>query len=277
MQGSSAHDPARTMSLQTIVASLPFTVFDLCSSLPPTHPTTPHDHRPRTFFSSRNICRYIKPTGWACGCQLRPGHTTERPFLKRCDPSLSLGERQRCRGPHSLYIEATIPWLCHLCHDQVIQNHLRPLYGLTGSTVSSVLGELDRIDPHRDLLAGADLRVRNQLDANLQRLEANIISTTRKFNECRDETLEAFYGTDVYCHMKLDLVADQGQKYCFIPHNQPAAPSMLTPLEGRDRELPMYELDLVPNPYLVLPTGTCSNDGLPDYSDIYPYNSLDEF
>ena len=225
------------------------------------------------------MCRYIKPTGWACSCQLRPGHSTERAFLKRCDRSLDPGEGQACRGPHTYPVEAKIPWLCHLCHDQVIENHLRPLYGLTGSTVSSVLGELDRVDPHRDILLGADLRVRNQLDANLHRLEANIIATTRKLNECRDETLEAFYGTDVYCHLKLDLIADQGQRFCFLPHNQPVAPSMLTSLERRGKELPMYERDLVPNAYPMLSShvSRTASDGLPDYGDICPYNSLDEF
>lgn len=178
-----------------------------------------------------------------------------------------------------MFVESEILWLCMECHDQVNQNHLRPLYGLTGATVSSVLGELDRVDPHRDLLAGADLRVRNQLDADLQRLEANIVATTRKFNECRDETLEAFFGTDDYCHIGLDRAADQGQRYCFIPHDQPVAASMLTPWERREKELPVYERDLVPNPYPALPTSNNGNadDDLPDYSDVCPYNSLDEF
>ena len=138
-----------------------------------------------------------------------------------------------------------------------------------------MLVELDRIDPYRDILAGADLGVRNQLDAKLHRLEANVIVTCRKFNETRDEVLEAYFGTDLYCHLKLDRVADQGQQYCFLPSNQRPAPSMLTALERRETTLPLYERDLVPDPYPALPQG--SADCPPDYRDLCPYNSLDEF
>ena len=140
------------------------------------------------------------------------------------------------------------------------------------------MAELDRTDIHRDVLQGADLAVRNQLEADLHRLEANIIKTTRKFNECRDEALEAFLGTNLFCHLGWHHVADLGQQYCFIPFKQEPLPCMLTKPELRDRDLPIYEKELVPNSYPVLASGVAVVGArLPDYRDICPHNGLEEY
>ena len=219
------------------------------------------------------MCRWIEITGWACGCQLRPSYHINKSFIKRCPKSINSGTGLVCVQLHTYPTKSKIPALCHQCQDQVVQNQFRALYGLTGSTVDCVKTELDRTDIDRDILVGSDLGIRNQLEANLNRLQANIIVTVRKFNELRDTQLEGFFGIDNFCHFGLDKIADNGQLYAFLPHDQQGQPSMLTEGERQEKDLPIYETELVRNPYILLDRGT--GDAPPDYLDVYPYNNLD--
>ena len=156
-------------------------------------------------------------------------------------------------------------------HDDLIRDHLRPLQGYTGTAVSAVMSMLDKVDPHREVLQGSDMRVRNQLENDLKTLQSNIILTVRKLNETRDEVLEGFFGTDHYCHLGFDKIADSGQTYCFVPSGQIGLPSMITPLEHRDNQLPLYQRRPVDQ------TQAPQEAGLPNYNELYPHNSLEEF
>ena len=174
-----------------------------------------------------------------------------------------------------MYTTASIPTLCPECHDSQVQNKLRPLYGITSSTVSSIMAELDRVDTHRDSLRGADLAVRNQLETGLGYLDGHIIQVTRLFNQVRDVAMRAFFGEDLFADLDWASHAEEGQQHPFIPTHVRPTPSMLTPGELHEAESPSYRAEEpVPNPF---PHCFIGGNQPPEYHSIYPQNSLHKF
>jgi hypothetical protein len=212
------------------------------------------------------MCKVIQVQGWACGCQIRPDHRIPAAFIKEC---IGL-----CRQPHTMPAKRKIPWFCPQCHDAILQNRVRPLYGLTGSTSESVLNSLDQLDNHRLILRGADMGILNTLETNLKRLEQDVLLVARQLNQARDTALESFLGTALWRSRGWEQIQKSGQEYVFLEPGQTGVPAMLTKAEKL--VLPSYEDNLIPSPYPRVEQSGQSEEP-PSYLEVIPYNLLGNF
>lgn len=135
------------------------------------------------------------------------------------------------------------------------------------------MSRLDALDPHREILRGADIGIRNLLETNLYRLDKNVLLIARQLNTARDTALEAFLGLELFAHHGWSQVRESGQQYVFLVFGQVGLPKMLTGAEKAT--LPGYEDNLIPSPYSdqVAP----QTDSLPSYLEVVPHNLIDEF